>query len=159
MQGDRPENFDEIIAATVDGVEIQSLLAEDYIEKHRALMRDFLNAESDDEENTANAEPRIKILLTNYLGSKGLAANHVFIVGLSNGIFPANAQSPSDEEVCKFLVALTRTKKTCDLVTNKEYSEELGYGVDNPSVFLKWVPKDDIVNVTCSIKRAKVVLG
>lgn len=60
-------------------------------------------------------KPTIK--LTTFEGAKGLSAQHVFILGLQNGDLPKNPSSILDIEVCKFLVALTRTRKQCHLMT------------------------------------------
>lgn len=74
------------------------------------------------------------IMFTSLLGAKGLSAAHVFVVGCSNGHFPRNA-TPTDEEVCEFVVALSRTRKACHLVS----SRWLGRVRLDPSVFLRWV--------------------
>jgi superfamily I DNA/RNA helicase len=86
------------------------------------------------------------ILLTSYQGCKGMSAGFVFIVGANNGIMPQNKNDFSDVEVCQFIVALTRTRKKCYIL-----SEDYLYGpFDNKgkrirknqrSVFIDLIPK------------------
>lgn len=76
------------------------------------------------------------ILCTTRKGAKGLSAEHVFVVGCMNGHFPASAADPTDEEICEFLVALSRTRKACHLVSCKLFG---GPPPLAPSLFLRWV--------------------
>ncbi len=78
---------------------------------------------------------RPTITLTSFEGSKGLSGQHVFIVGLHNGDLPRNASSIEDLEICKFLVALTRTRKRCYLL----YTWRWGGQPKVPSILLKWI--------------------
>lgn len=79
--------------------------------------------ENDKTQNTdsqGNTQPSIK--LTTYHGSKGLSGGFVlFIVGLNDETFPRTPGSPSDYEVCQFVVALTRARKKCYLISNKRF--------------------------------------
>ncbi len=59
-------------------------------------------------------KPTIK--LTSFQSAKGLSAQYVFVVGLHDRDLPKNANKVDDIEVCKFLVALTRTRKQCYLL-------------------------------------------
>jgi hypothetical protein len=77
------------------------------------------------------------ILCTTLKGAKGLSAEHVFVVGLMNGHFPDRPAAPSDEEICEFVVALSRTRKQCHLVSTRIFA---GPPPLRPSVFLSWVP-------------------
>ena len=80
------------------------------------------------------SKPTIK--LTSFEGSKGLSAQHVFVVGVHENELPRNASDIKDLEICKFLVSLTRTRKQCHLLTTYRFS-----GVTKrPSLFLKWIP-------------------
>ena len=76
------------------------------------------------------------ILCTTLKGAKGLSAEHVFVVGLSNRHFPVNPGSVSDDEICEFLVALSRTRKQCHLVSTRIFA---GPPPLRPSLFLAWV--------------------
>ncbi len=63
------------------------------------------------------------ILLTSYQGCKGMSAGFVFIVGANNGIMPKDVSNIPDVEICQFIVALTRTRKKCYIL-----SEDYMYG-------------------------------
>ncbi len=84
------------------------------------------------------AEPDITlptITATSLLGAKGLQAGHVFVVGLNEGHFPKHNDNPTDDEICQLLVALTRTKKRCYLVS----CDRFGISMVEDSVFLEWL--------------------
>lgn len=78
-------------------------------------------------------QPTVK--MTSFEGSKGLSAQHVFILGLQEGDLPRDAANISDLEVCKFVVALTRTRKQCQVL----YTWRFGGNPKRPSLFLDWV--------------------
>lgn len=75
------------------------------------------------------------ILLTSFQGCKGLSAGFVFIVGANNGVFPKNNSEVSDVEISQFIVALTRTRKKCYIL-----SEERMYGPKDDRG--NWIPKN-----------------
>jgi superfamily I DNA/RNA helicase len=87
----------------------------------------------DDAENEDGAVPAVKI--TSYEGSKGLSAQHVFLIGLHSGDIPRNAEDIKDIEICRLLVALTRTKKKCSILVTKRFGESF----KQRSEFLRWV--------------------
>lgn len=76
-----------------------------------------------------------KIVVTTLVGAKGLQASHVFIVGLNEGHFPKSNDRPTDSEVCRLLVGLTRTKKQCHLVSFDMFAGRWW----EKSVFLSWL--------------------
>ena len=79
-------------------------------------------------------KPTIK--LTSFEGSKGLSAQHVFVVGVHENELPKDSNAIKDLEICKFLVSLTRTRKQCHVLTTFRFS-----GVSRrPSIFLSWIP-------------------
>lgn len=69
------------------------------------------------------------------IGSKGLSAGHVFIVGFNNGHLPRDRYDISDDEVCQFLVGLSRTRKACHVISVGRY----GKGWLEPSDFAGWI--------------------
>jgi superfamily I DNA/RNA helicase len=89
---------------------------------------------SEGDEPDSGASPAPTIMFTSLPGAKGLSAGHVFVVGCSNGHFP-RAEMPTDVEVCEFIVALSRTRKVCHLVS----SSWLGGTRLEPSTFLSWI--------------------
>jgi len=64
--------------------------------------------ETDEAPEPQPEAPTIKA--TSFESSKGLSAQHVFIVGLHKGEIPRGAKA-TDFEVCKFLVALTNESR------------------------------------------------
>lgn len=76
------------------------------------------------------------IVCTSLVGAKGLSAGHVFIVGFNDGHFPQHPMAITDEEICCFVVALSRTRKVCHLVSCRRFG-----AVPNvaPSSFLAWI--------------------
>jgi len=70
----------------------------------------------------------LDITVCNILGSKGLGADVVFLIGFDQGKLPA-AGEPKDSEIYQFLVALTRAKKRLYLIHTggKQISQFLSY--------------------------------
>jgi hypothetical protein len=69
------------------------------------------------------------------VGSKGLSASYVFIVGFNNGSFPRESGAITDDEVCKLLVALSRTRIECHVVSVGHF----GAGWLEESTFADWI--------------------
>ncbi|MHB1107331.1 MAG: UvrD-helicase domain-containing protein [Lutibacter sp.] len=87
------------------------------------------------------------VLLTSYQGCKGMSAGFVFIVGANNGIMPKDVNDVSDVEICQFIVALTRTRKKCYILSeNWMYSPKEKNGTWIPkqerSTFIDLIPSD-----------------
>ena len=74
-----------------------------------------------DEEEAPEKNPEEPtILLRSFEGSKGLSGGHVFIVGANDGSMPKlDGTEIQDIECCKFIVALTRTRKQCHIISNR----------------------------------------
>jgi ATP-dependent DNA helicase UvrD/PcrA len=75
------------------------------------------------------------IICTSLTGAKGLSAAYVFLVGFNNGHFPRDPAGITDQEVCQFLVGLSRTRKACHLISVRHY----GTGWLTKSRFLEWI--------------------
>jgi superfamily I DNA/RNA helicase len=75
------------------------------------------------------------VVCTTLIGSKGLSAGYVFIVGFSNGHLPHDPQDITDHEICEFLVGLSRTRKECHVISVNHY----GAGTLDASVFARWI--------------------
>lgn len=88
------------------------------------------------EESTKTSNEHPEVWLTTYNGCKGMSAGFTFIVGLDNGVLPRDAENVTDSEVCQFVVALTRTRKQCHLISTGRF----GAAQCKPSIFLNWVP-------------------
>src|SRR5258708_8992645 len=94
-------------------------------------------------------KPTIK--LTSFQSAKGLSAQYVFVVGLHDSDLPSNPAKIDDIEVCKFLVALTRTRKQCYLLRTGRFA-----GVPKkPSLFLSWIDRSRKKSVYVDAKYFK----
>lgn len=73
-----------------------------------------------EEEEIAKDSNIPAILLRTFEGCKGLSGGHVFIVGANNTSMPKinPDDTISDIECSKFIVALTRTRKQCHIISN-----------------------------------------
>jgi superfamily I DNA/RNA helicase len=100
---------------------------------------EFLQIEDPDDRladgnDLALAPAQPDILFTSMLGSKGLSAEHVFIVGLNDEYLPRKRAAVTDDEVCRFVVALSRTRKRCHVISFAFFGKPL-----KPSRFLTWI--------------------
>jgi superfamily I DNA/RNA helicase len=82
--------------------------------------------------------------ITTLTGAKGLSAAYVFAVGMIDGHLPRNRSSPTDTEICQFIVALTRTRKECHLVSTRRF----GKVPTKSSSFIGWIDRDRITTRT-----------
>lgn len=89
--------------------------------------------EKDEEANQDEDAPTIRF--TSLVGSKGLSAPYVFIVGFNNTFFPRDPNAITDEEICKLLVALSRTRVECHVVSCRHF----GAGWLEESAFAEWI--------------------
>lgn len=99
--------------------------------------------EKKEEEKPDKTKP--SILLSSFVGCKGLSASYVIIVGANNGSIPKDTCNISDVEIAQFMVALTRTRKQCYIVSNKWHitpkNKKGSYQTPyEKSVFLNWIP-------------------
>jgi superfamily I DNA/RNA helicase len=94
---------------------------------------------ADTEEEQPVPEPNqgqaLRIKLTSYEGAKGLSAQHVFVAGLHAGDLPRDPEHIRDIEICRFVVALTRTKKKCHLLHTRRFATD----IRDPSPFIGWI--------------------
>jgi superfamily I DNA/RNA helicase len=147
-------DLEPIVRETYENsADLAALLPEDYVKFHLDQAEKEPVVEGEKVENPER--PNVKF--TTFLGAKGLSARHVFVVGLNNGEFPENAKAPTDAEICQFIVALTRAKSSCSLVSNNRYSQDLRRLIKSPSIFLGMIPKATKRIVKLGIKNGKLV--
>lgn len=87
----------------------------------------------DEEPPDYSHEP--SVLVTSLMGAKGLQASHVFILGMNNEHFPQKNAAPTEAEVCQLLVALTRARESCTIVSVGNF----GGNWLNDSIFTEWL--------------------
>jgi ATP-dependent DNA helicase UvrD/PcrA len=109
----------------------------DEVRARLALEPDDVEDEGEGEDTGEDAadEDVPDIFFTSLVGAKGLSAEHVFIVGLNNGHLPSSTTAIADDEICAFLVGLSRTRKRCHLIS---YRFAFSGGLQR-SVFVDWV--------------------
>lgn len=128
-----------IVNSIHNNEDLINILPENFVEKILAEARSF-NDEKEKviEETREFDKTRPTIKLTTFEGAKGLSAQHVFILGMQNGELPKNPNAIADIEICKFLVALTRTRKQCYILSTTNFC---GKSI-NPSEFVKWLGQE-----------------
>jgi superfamily I DNA/RNA helicase len=136
LEVDRPQFRKKMLRQSVkEARPLIQLLHEDYKDKTLAEAKEW----SEEPAVVAGAQaedgslPTVK--LTSFEGSKGLSAQHVFILGLQEEQLPRERQNITDLEICKFIVALTRTRKQCQIIFTRRFSGN----PTRPSIFLEWI--------------------
>lgn len=133
-------------------------LGEDFTEGLKAELKKILGAyydeidenyspkEKEEEEKPDKTKP--SILLSSFVGCKGLSAGYVMMVGANDSSIPKDPCKISDVEIAQFMVALTRTRKQCYIVSNKWHIAPKLNGIyQQPyekSCFLNWIPSEFI---------------
>ncbi len=81
----------------------------------------FFPEETASEESKEETEEEPTVLLSSFEGCKGLDAGHVFVVGLNLGEMPRldGEGRVADIEYCRFIVAMTRARKSLFLLSNR----------------------------------------
>ena len=103
--------------------------------------------EKEEEEKPDKTKP--SILLSSFVGCKGLSAGYVMIVGANDSSIPKDPNNISDVEIAQFMVALTRTRKQCHIISNQWHIAPISKKgcYQKPyekSVFLNWIPSQFI---------------
>lgn len=155
------EDIEKIIKLSYEKeLPIVELLPEDYkrnylknAEEYFSQENEQLDIESQDDGN------KIQVKLTNCLGSKGLSALHVIVTEFHNGVIPSDkaGQAIVDEDIYRCIVSLTRAKRSCSLVTFKEFDPVIGKLVYRPSKLIEMLPKQGIKEIWCRIKNGDLV--
>lgn len=78
-----------------------------------------------------------RILCTSFEGSKGLAAQYVFIVGVNERHFPRR-NPPDDIDIFRLIVGLTRTRKRGYMISCNYFSSKKL----NQSIYKTWLSKE-----------------
>ena len=170
------EDFNAILRRTENGTSFKDLLDLKFINNHEAISSNIAKLynnpnEIDDivlrckkiignkineiinlipKQNEDRQEIDISvpsILLTTFIGCKGLSAGHVFIVGVNNGEIPKKSSKIEDIEISRFIVALTRTRKACHIISNEWFISPLNKKGEyiqksTQSKFVSWLPQN-----------------
>lgn len=141
----------KVIIESSDGTPIKDVLQKEFVEQHEKILGilaanqidetgkvflgeifsgeatpiiqgffpDFDKTEEPEVENEEQKGPIIK--LTSFEGSKGLSAQHVFVIGFNQGVIPRFDKTGeiNDFEYSRFIVAITRARKSLSLLSNR----------------------------------------
>jgi superfamily I DNA/RNA helicase len=167
----QPRNIRDIIRKSNKGYQLTDILSKDFvlgqekvlgiihsIEQEEDFDKDELKKYTGDycdeivgyyspkekkEEDTID-RTKPSILLSSFEGCKGLSAGHVIIVGANDGLIPKDPNNVRDIEIAQFLVALTRTKKQCHIVSDKWFYYRKNEFPNKTTSFLNLIPSDFI---------------
>lgn len=171
----------EILLKSEMGIPLMELLDDEFVQNHKSLLeplrlirggevvsetqakilRDAIGAEYEgvmdhfktvkqaDGPKLDRSKPRI--LLTSFQGCKGMSAGHVFIVGVHEGSMPRSNRKIQDVEISEFVVALTRTRKQCHVVSSQWLFSPMSRHGDwlpryEESRLVSWLPAELIEN-------------
>jgi superfamily I DNA/RNA helicase len=134
LGADAPAFLKDAVVATAKGTSrLVDVLLDEYREQVLAEVNAYEPPEAD-AGTTAPADVHT-VRVTSFEGAKGLSAQHVYIAGLHNGELPRDLASIKDLEICKFVVALTRTRKKCTLIRTRNFAGKWM----TPSSFISWI--------------------
>ena len=137
LGADAPSFFKDAIIATADGASrLVDVLPVEYRERVLAdvdLYEPPGEVQAEAEAHASMDIPSVRV--TSFEGAKGLSAQHVYIAGLHNSELPHDPTSIKDLEICKFVVALTRTRKKCTLIRTRNFAGNR----KTPSSFISWI--------------------
>jgi len=136
LEIDKPSFMAKSIRDSVtDDNPLSVVLPDDFRENIIAEANAYIDTVESTPQSTSIDQSRPLVKFTSFEGSKGLSAQHVFVVGLHEGDLPRNSAAITDLEVSKFIVAITRTRKQCHLIHSKRW----GAGWKHSSPFLSWI--------------------
>lgn len=78
-----------------------------------------------------NIYNKTSIKITNILGSKGLTSDYVFLVNYNDKFVLGKENKITDEEICKFMVTLTRAKRRLYIFTSEKTLPTFVQWIDN----------------------------
>jgi superfamily I DNA/RNA helicase len=136
IETDQPDWMKDVITQSVNEETALETLIPDEFRRNILAEADTIQPATETTPPTAMPdENRPRIKLTSFEGSKGLSAQRVFILGLQEGEIPKNLNAATDAEICRLLVALTRTRKECHIL----YTLRHGAKQSRPSQFIYWI--------------------
>ena len=106
----------------------------------RAIIDFLVNRNKRSASNSTPDTSKPSILLSTFAGCKGLSAAYVLIVGANEGDMPQDKTRIRDVEISRFIVAMTRTRKQCHIISNKSFRKSKNKKVaKTKSIFLDWI--------------------
>ncbi len=158
LETDRPRGWEGIVAESVNtGAALYTLLEDSFRNAALSELQSWNPMEI--EASAAVEEPaadRPTIRLTSFEGAKGMSAQHVFVLGLEDGKFPARRNSIRSVDVRRMIVALTRTRKQCYLLMASMTFSRGQRLLIRPSIFVEWIQatRREIISITAASFRS-----
>lgn len=124
LEVDRPAFLKSVIRESAEkGVSLVDVLPPEYRESVADEAEQHQPADSGVGDGQGEAaEDKLEVKVSSYEGAKGLSAQHVYIVGLHDGDIPRHPDDIQDIEICRFIVGLTRTRKSCTLIHTARFA-------------------------------------
>lgn len=181
----------EVIGLSNDGALIKDILDAEFIGKHLRIIEKIRVIQNGEELEQAAIEelnqdtdghaeafidyfepkeelPEIEIdkskpsiLLKTFVGCKGLSSGFTFIIGANNGSIPKDPSNITEFEISQFLVAMTRTRKQCHIISDQWFIAPVDREGNfiprsGKTRFLQWLPSESIEDKgTLSAKEIK----
>ncbi len=139
-----------------ESVPIFELLPEVYKNKHMVKIEEYFSEKNTSNEIITENPNKVRVKLTNYLGSKGLSALHVIIWECHNGVLPASPYNITGEDIYRFVVALTRAKRSCAIVSFKVFDRLRNKLIGKRSALLNYLPQSNLRVVKCRISKGNL---
>lgn len=146
LRADAPPFLSELLVQTADKTKcLVDIVPAAFREKVLAEVNAYQVPDEEIVDTHASERPVeiASVRVTSFEGAKGLSAQHVFIAGLHDSELPHNAQAIQDLEICKFIVGLTRTRKSCTLI----YTDNFAGNQKSPSCFISWISADRLQRI------------
>jgi hypothetical protein len=123
--------------SVAEGKSIETALGLSPEEVETKLINDKEKEPKAQEQNQEKEIDMPDILCTSFEGSKGLAAQYVFIVGVNEKHFPQKTP-PSNRDIYRLIVALARTRKRCYMISCNIFGGE----ALKPSIYKVWLKEE-----------------
>jgi superfamily I DNA/RNA helicase len=158
LRADVPSILPKLIIQTTDKAKLLFDIIPDTFRKNILAEVDAYQLPDEETSNTQVSERPIgslSVRVTSFEGAKGLSAQHVFIAGLHDNELPRNSQAIEDLEICKFIVGLTRTRKSCTLI----YTDNFAGNQKSQSCFISWIGADRLekIKVNATYWRKQII--
>ena len=150
LEIDRPKGCESWITASIEtGAPLCELIDATFCDEIFGELETWTPPDVEDDAEASNeaTENVPTVRLTSFEGAKGMSAQHVFVLGLEDGRFPADRNRPRTLDVRRMIVALTRTRKQCHLLRVSQRFSRKGRQLIRQSVFMDWIQpgrKDEI---------------
>ncbi|MDD3530977.1 MAG: AAA family ATPase [Candidatus Pacebacteria bacterium] len=157
LEADHPAGWEGWVAEAISTDTALYTLVEGSF--RNAILAELKTWEPEEVEDPATIEElpidRPTIRITSFEGAKGMSAQHVFVLGLEDGKFPARRNAINSLDVRRMIVALTRTRKQCYLLMARMGFTNGRRRLIRPSIFVEWIQatRRDVISINAASFR------